>query len=151
MKTLFSALVAVLAVGAVACAPSEQFVGLWTGSGTATFALQTPNGPQSVVYPLSNDSVTIVDGAATDVVFNWQGCNVPGSVKEELTTFTPGYVCTLTRPEGTFVYTFNAGNAAVTQTSINMTASGPVSITQRGATYPGTFTLQEQLTKVGKN
>lgn len=144
-----SVLVAAAALVVSACgAPGHEFLGLYAQNGTVTF---TANGG-SATGSLSGN-VNIVEGSSSDLLIDAGDCMLPFNSDEfESATIVPSSTCTSTTSDGyTILMTFRTGVANLTGKSVSTNLSGSITVTTPdGATFPGTFTWNSTLTKLGK-
>ncbi|HEY3451893.1 MAG TPA: hypothetical protein VGK67_36380 [Myxococcales bacterium] len=141
-----SALVlAVVALSACGGDPAEEFVGVWSESGTMTMNVggQTLTGPQQMT--------THIDlGLTAGEIFISGGCSVTAKVKGDTASIPNGASCTQNGNGASLTTTFRSATYTLNGDSITVYASGDVLYVINGQSVPGTFNYNAMLVKVAK-
>ncbi len=146
MKNLKPVLFSAALISMSACGrPVHQFVGLWSSSGTNTYAL---NGQTSSVQ--ANENVNVVEGTSTDLLLSISRCNLPADVEGETARLTPGSTCTLNEGAVSATFSFTNGTLVVNKSSATFNANGNLTVTGNGQSVVGTFSMNHVFNKLGK-
>lgn len=146
MKTL-KTLVLAVALTLTGCGGSatDDFVGLWTQTGTVTLS---GNG-QSLTNAVSGNQ-RISRGVAHEQIILNGDCAVPATVDGDVATVSPGFSCTQNSASGTTLTTYRTGTLTRSANAIVVSASGDVLLTTGGKSASVAFTLTETLTRIAE-
>jgi len=155
MKTLTLVPVAVLSLSLSACGRSsaDDFVGLWSQTGTVTLAAQG----QATTNPVDGNQ-RISRGIEDEQIILDGDCAIPATVDGEVATIPPGFSCTQRNSSGTMVATYRTGTLRTERSSglsgkgatIVVTASGDLLVTANGQAASASFTMTKTLSRIAE-